>query len=100
MTAVPYSLLTRWRQHMQVWHFPYVGSRIEPHEHPEHFCHDTQLISGTFEVTGEAERGNFTVTAPDYLRFEPGVLHSFKALTAGAKLIHFYEPGTTPDGTG
>ncbi|HZR87910.1 MAG TPA: hypothetical protein VFB02_13960 [Bradyrhizobium sp.] len=96
--AVSYPVLDRWGRHFLVWHFPNVGSRIQRHAHEPKKCHDTILIKGTLKVTGEAERGDCTVTAPDYLRFEAGVEHSFTAVTAGALAIHVFDPEVDPNG--
>lgn len=94
MQPIAYNSLTRWGQPMVTWQFIEAGSKINDHLHEE-TSHDSLIVRGRFRITGESERGDCIVEAPDYVRFEPGVVHSLEALTAGAVCVHLFPPGCT-----
>ena len=87
---VAYAIKIYGRDYLK-WFFPDAGSMIRPHTHT--YEHTTDLTVGTFIVQGEAEgRNGIPITAPDVIRFAPGVEHSIKALTPEAICQHYYSP--------
>ena len=68
--------------------FENVGDSLPSHYHP--YYHHTLVVSGKVEVTVDGE--SKVLAAGERLLIERSHWHSIRALTAGATILHIYEP--------